>query len=65
VPRVRKALRSVPQLEASVGAARFSGTEGLPAAIERADRAMNEEKARNRAARSGASAVRNDGPSSR
>lgn len=49
VPRVRQALREVPELEASVGAARFSGTEDLPAAIERADRAMYEEKARNRA----------------
>jgi diguanylate cyclase (GGDEF)-like protein len=54
VPRVREALRAVPELEASVGAARFSGTEDLPAAIERADRAMYEEKARNRAARAGA-----------
>jgi diguanylate cyclase (GGDEF)-like protein len=52
VPRVREALRGVPQLEASVGAARFSGAEDLPAAIERADRAMYEEKARNRAERS-------------
>jgi diguanylate cyclase (GGDEF)-like protein len=51
VPRVREALRSVPELEASLGAARFSGTGDLPAAIERADRAMYEEKARNRAAR--------------
>jgi diguanylate cyclase (GGDEF)-like protein len=51
VPRVREALRDVPELEASVGAAQFSGTEDLPAAIERADRAMYEEKARNRAAR--------------
>jgi diguanylate cyclase (GGDEF)-like protein len=51
VPRVREALREVPELEASVGAARFSGTEDLPAAIERADRAMYEEKARNRATR--------------
>ena len=56
VPRVREALRDVPELEASVGAARFSGTEDLPAAIERADHAMYEEKARNRAARSGAGA---------
>jgi diguanylate cyclase (GGDEF)-like protein len=51
VPRVREALRAVPELEASLGAARFSGTEDLPAAIKRADRAMYEEKARNRAAR--------------
>lgn len=54
VPKVREALRAVPELEASLGAARFSGTEDLPAAIERADRAMYEEKARNRAARAGA-----------
>jgi GGDEF domain-containing protein len=54
VPRVREALPAVPELEASVGAARFSGTENLPAAIERADQAMYEEKARNRAARAGA-----------
>ncbi|HYC59571.1 MAG TPA: diguanylate cyclase [Thermoanaerobaculia bacterium] len=56
VPRVREALRAVPELEASVGAARFSGTEDLPAAIERADRAMYEEKARNRAGRVAAAA---------
>jgi diguanylate cyclase (GGDEF)-like protein len=54
LPRVREALREVPELEASVGAARFSGMEDLPAAIERADRAMYEEKARNRAGRSAA-----------
>lgn len=54
VPRVREALRAVPELEASLGAARFSGTEDLPAAIKRADGAMYEEKARNRAARAGA-----------
>lgn len=58
VPRVREALRAVPELEASMGAARFSGTEDLPAAIERADRAMYEEKARNRAARAGAGEAR-------
>lgn len=57
VPRVREALRAVPELEASIGAARFSGTEDLPAAIEQADRAMYEEKARNRAARAGAGRV--------
>ena len=51
VPRVREALRGVPGLEASLGTARFSGTEDLAGAIERADRAMYEEKARNRAAR--------------
>ncbi|HEX7154426.1 MAG TPA: GGDEF domain-containing protein [Thermoanaerobaculia bacterium] len=50
LPRVREALRVVRELEASVGAARFSGTDDLPAAIERADRAMYEDKARNRAA---------------
>ena len=51
VPRVRQALGAVPELAASVGAARFSGTEDLPAAIERADRAMYQEKERNRAGR--------------
>ena len=51
VPRVREALRAGPELEASLGAARFSGTEDLPAAIKHADRAMYEEKARNRSAR--------------
>jgi diguanylate cyclase (GGDEF)-like protein len=51
VPRVRDALRAVPELEASIGAARFSGIEDLPAAIERADRAMYDEKSRNRAGR--------------
>jgi len=51
---VREALRAVPELEASLGAARFSGTEDLPAAIKHADRAMYEEKARNRVARAGA-----------
>jgi diguanylate cyclase (GGDEF)-like protein len=54
VPRVREALRAVPELEASLGAARFSGTEDLPAAIQGADRAMYEEKARNRTARAAA-----------
>jgi diguanylate cyclase (GGDEF)-like protein len=54
VPRLREALRAVPDLEVSVGAARFSGTEDLPAAIERADRAMYEEKAENRARRAAA-----------
>lgn len=57
VPRVREALRAVPELEASLGAAPFSGTEDLPAAIERADRVMYEEKARNRAARAEAGGV--------
>lgn len=54
VPRLRAALRAVPELEVSVGAARFSGTENLAAAIERADRAMYEEKAQNRARRAAA-----------
>lgn len=48
VPRVREAIASEPELAASLGAAAFSGTEDLPAAIERADRAMYEEKARKR-----------------
>jgi diguanylate cyclase (GGDEF)-like protein len=52
VPRLREALRAVPGLESSFGAARFSGTEDLMAAIERADLAMYEEKARKREARS-------------
>jgi diguanylate cyclase (GGDEF)-like protein len=51
LPRLREALQEVPELQVSLGAARFSGTDDLPAAIERADRAMYEEKARNRAAR--------------
>jgi diguanylate cyclase (GGDEF)-like protein len=51
VPRVREAIRAVAGLEVSLGAASFSGTEDLPAAIERADRAMYEEKTRNRAVR--------------
>ena len=51
VPRLRAALRAVPELEVSVGAARFSGSEDLAAAIGRADRAMYEEKAHNRALR--------------
>lgn len=50
-PRIREALRAVPELEASIGVARFSAMEDLPAAIERADRAMYEEKARNRTRR--------------
>lgn len=54
VPRLREALRGVRELEVSIGAARFSGTEDLPAAIERADRAMYEEKAQNRVRRAGA-----------
>ena len=51
LPRLREALRAVPEIEVSVGAARFSGTEDLPAAIERADRAMYDEKAQNRVKR--------------
>jgi len=51
VPRIREAIRAVEGLEVSLGAASFSGTEDLPAAIERADRAMYEEKTRNRADR--------------
>jgi len=52
VPRVRAAIGAA-ELEVSLGAATFSGTEDLPAAIERADHAMYQEKARNRAARTG------------
>jgi diguanylate cyclase (GGDEF)-like protein len=51
VPRVREAIGAVPELEVSLGAAAFSGTEDIPAAIQRADRAMYEEKTRNRARR--------------
>ncbi|HEX9936742.1 MAG TPA: GGDEF domain-containing protein [Longimicrobium sp.] len=51
VLRVRDAIGTVEGLEVSLGAAAFSGTEDLPAAIERADRAMYEEKTRNRAGR--------------
>lgn len=51
IPRVREALEAVPELEVSLGAARFSGSEDLPVAIERADRAMYEEKSKNRARR--------------
>jgi diguanylate cyclase (GGDEF)-like protein len=58
LPRVREAIRTVAGLEVSLGAASFSGTEDLAAAIERADRAMYEEKTRNRAAR----ARRAEGP---
>jgi GGDEF domain-containing protein len=35
-------------LRTSLGAALYAGAEGLPAAIQRADKAMYEEKARNR-----------------
>jgi diguanylate cyclase (GGDEF)-like protein len=51
LPRVREAIRAVAELEVSLGAAAFSGTEDLRAAIARADRAMYDEKTRNRAAR--------------
>lgn len=51
VPRVRQAIRAAAELEVSLGAAAFSGARDLPAAIERADRAMYEEKTRNRSAR--------------
>ena len=54
MPRVREALRAVPELAASVGASQFSGVEDVQAAIERADRAMYEEKRRTRAARGAA-----------
>jgi diguanylate cyclase (GGDEF)-like protein len=50
-PRVREAIRAVPGLEVSLGAASFSGTEDLAAAIERADRAMYAEKSKKRAGR--------------
>ncbi|HEY0970451.1 MAG TPA: hypothetical protein VGE02_05690, partial [Gemmatimonadales bacterium] len=46
VPRVREALHGAEALEASFGAALFSGTEELPEAIAQADRAMYEEKKR-------------------
>jgi diguanylate cyclase (GGDEF)-like protein len=46
VPRVREALQGVEELEASLGAALFSGTEELQAAIVQADRAMYDEKGR-------------------
>lgn len=59
VPRVRAALQSAneamaredgPRLElqVSIGAADFAGTEGIAGAILRADKAMYEEKAKNR-----------------
>lgn len=56
VPRVRSAIGAVAELQVSLGAAAYSGKEDLPAAIERADKAMYEEKSRNRAARAGATA---------
>lgn len=51
LPRVRAAIAAVAELEVSLGAAPFSGTEDLRAAIDRADHAMYEEKTRNRAGR--------------
>jgi diguanylate cyclase (GGDEF)-like protein len=54
VPGVRAALRGAAGLEVSLGAASFSGPGELPAAIERADRAMYAEKSRNRATRADA-----------
>ncbi|HEX2206186.1 MAG TPA: GGDEF domain-containing protein [Longimicrobium sp.] len=59
VPRVRAALREANEamakdgglpleLQVSIGAADFAGTEGIAGAILRADKAMYEEKARNR-----------------
>lgn len=51
LPRIREAFTQVPELQVSLGAAAFSGTDDLAAAIERADRAMYDEKARNRVTR--------------
>ncbi|HEX6373811.1 MAG TPA: GGDEF domain-containing protein [Longimicrobium sp.] len=59
VPRVRAALRQANdevaqgdglplELRVSIGAADFAGTEGIAGAILRADKAMYEEKAKNR-----------------
>lgn len=59
VPRVRAALRQANEaaaegeglpleLQVSIGAADFAGAEGIAGAILRADKAMYEEKARNR-----------------
>lgn len=59
VPRVRAALRKANEemaegkglpleLQVSIGAADFAGTEGIAGAILRADKAMYEEKAKNR-----------------
>ena len=61
-PRIREALRTANDaldagqrgrlsIEASMGTADFTGLEDLPAAVRRADAAMYEEKARNRAVR--------------
>ena len=44
VPRLREGLRSVEELEVSIGAALFSGTEEMASAIERADKAMYADK---------------------
>lgn len=57
VPRVRSAIGAVAELQVSLGAAAYSGKEDLPAAIERADHAMYEEKSRNRAERAAAPPV--------
>jgi diguanylate cyclase (GGDEF)-like protein len=51
LPRIREALTAVPDLQVSLGAAPFSGTHDLAASIERADRAMYEEKVKNRVTR--------------
>jgi diguanylate cyclase (GGDEF)-like protein len=54
LPRIRAALQaanadgSAHELQASLGAADYTGAEEIPAAILRADRAMYDEKARNR-----------------
>jgi diguanylate cyclase (GGDEF)-like protein len=54
LPRIRAALDAARardtayELQASLGAADYAGAEELPAAILRADRAMYDEKARNR-----------------
>jgi diguanylate cyclase (GGDEF)-like protein len=56
VPRVRAALRAanqaagdgVPELQVSLGAADFASAEEIAGAIQRADKAMYEEKSRNR-----------------
>jgi diguanylate cyclase (GGDEF)-like protein len=60
MPRIRAAIREANEgldagerdrltIQASMGAADFGGLEDLPAAVHRADHAMYEEKARNRA----------------
>jgi diguanylate cyclase (GGDEF)-like protein len=51
VPRVREAIAAAGDLEVSLGASAFSGVEDLSAAIDRADRAMYEQKMHNRAGR--------------